>query len=345
MPAVSRIGDSVTTNHGCDASTTMAEGSGNVFANSIGVVRQGDNDTDHAYGGRNCSARHQVPLSAGAPTVFVNGRALGRVGDGGETLASGSPNVFAGNSSWYGGPYGGPNATASSYVTFGDPNFVSNTKQLTEDYVKNPSSYSNPAAAADGVKGNYSGTANDTSTDPGVPGDLSNKEFSDIIPFLQQKLSEAAQGKWRESGQGGHPSNPNITGIWGDLGFPGATTSPWNTDQTAWCMGFVNYALKSSGYKWVPTAAAAAITQNPGRWGATQVPKEQAQPGDIAFWSYRHVNFVYTADNGKYSFVGGNQTPKGGSNNPDDGDITISYPGGTSSGNANWVSCWRPSRS
>jgi len=96
MPAVSRIGDSVATNHGCDGSTTMAEGSGNVFANTIGVVRQGDNDTVHAYGGRNCSARHQIPLSSGSPTVFVNGRPLGRVGDGSETLSSGSPNVSAG---------------------------------------------------------------------------------------------------------------------------------------------------------------------------------------------------------------------------------------------------------
>ncbi len=96
MPAVSRIGDAVATNHGCDGTTTMAQGSGNVFANNIGVVRQGDVDTVHAYGGRGCSAKHEVPLSAGSGTVFVNGKALGRVGDGSETLSSGSPNVFAG---------------------------------------------------------------------------------------------------------------------------------------------------------------------------------------------------------------------------------------------------------
>jgi uncharacterized Zn-binding protein involved in type VI secretion len=317
----------------------MAEGSGNVFANGIGVVRQGDNDTVHAYGGRNCSARHQVPLSAGAPTVFVNGRALGRIGDGGETLASGSPNVFAGNGSG-GGSHVAP-ISPIPMVKFGDPNFVANTRQLTSNYVSNPNSYYNPSAAADGVKADYSGTADDASTDPGI---VTPGQYSDIISFLQQKLSEAAQGKWRESGQGGHASNPNIIGIWSDLGFPGANSSPWNTDQTAWCMGFVNYALKASGYKWVPTASAQAITQNPGRWNATQIPKEQAQPGDIAFWSYRHVNFVYEKKGAGFTFVGGNQTPKGGSNNPDDGDITISYPGGTSSSNANWVSCWRPNK-
>jgi uncharacterized Zn-binding protein involved in type VI secretion len=95
MPAISRIGDSVTTNHGCDGSTTMAAGSSNVLINGIGAVRVGDVDTVHRFGGRNCSAQHAVALSAGSPTVFANGIAIGRVGDGSETLASGSPNVFA----------------------------------------------------------------------------------------------------------------------------------------------------------------------------------------------------------------------------------------------------------
>jgi len=110
-------------------------------------------------------------------------------------------------------------------------------------------------------------------------------------------------------------------------------------------MGFVNFALKGAGYRYVQTASAQALPSNPGRWNATQVPKDQAQPGDIAYWGYHHVNFVYTAKNGKFSFVGGNQTPHGGSNNPSDGDVTISYPGGTTAGNSNWVSCWRPSKS
>lgn len=96
MPAVSRIGDSVSTNHGCDGSTTMAQGSSDVLANNIGVVRVGDLDTVHRYGGRGCSSQHSVALSSGSGTVFVNGLALGRVGDGSETLSSGSPNVFAG---------------------------------------------------------------------------------------------------------------------------------------------------------------------------------------------------------------------------------------------------------
>lgn len=203
-----------------------------------------------------------------------------------------------------------------------------------------PNEFYNAAAGADGVKANFAGTPDDGTTSTGTV--ATDAPFSDISVFLTKCLDEAAQGKWRETGQGGKPSNPTITGVWQNLGYP--NSSPWNSDQTAWCMGFINYVLKSSGFKHVQTARAAAITTNPERWNAVSVPKDQAQPGDIAFWSYRHVNFVYTSQGGKYTFVGGNQTPRGGKNNPDDGDLTISYPGGTSANNANWVSCWRPSK-
>ena len=207
-----------------------------------------------------------------------------------------------------------------------------------------PNQYYNAVAVADGVKGNYAGTPDDgQDKNENVNGEINpNPSSSDIIPFLQQCLNEAGRGMWRETGQGGKPSNQNILGIWTNLGYPG--TSPWNTDQTAWCAGFMNFALKSSGYRYVQTASATAITTAPQKWNAVQVKKEDAQPGDIAYWSYGHVNFVYTASNGKYTFVGGNQTPKGLTNNPDDGDVTISWPGGTTAGNSNWVSCWRPSK-
>ena len=192
-------------------------------------------------------------------------------------------------------------------------------------------------------KANYAGTVDDATTATAAVSTIStDTTFSSLVPFLSKCLDEAGSGKWRETGQGGKPSNPTITGVWQNLGYP--KSSPWTTDQTAWCMGFINFGLKSCGYRYFQTASAAAITTSPGKWNATQVPKDQAQPGDIAFWSYRHVNFVYTAQNGKYTFVGGNQTPSGGKNNPDDGDITKSYPGGTGANNANWVSCWRPSK-
>ena len=226
-----------------------------------------------------------------------------------------------------------------------DPLVVEEVASQVNTYVAaqngQPNQYYNAAAAADGVKGNYAGTVDDGTTATAAVSLIStDTTFSSIVPFLDKCLDEAAQGKWRETGQGGKPSNPTITGIWQNIGYP--NSGIWTTDQTAWCMGFINFGLKSSGYRYFQTASAAAITTNPEKWGIlAPVPKDQAQPGDIAFWSYRHVNFVYTAQNGKYTFVGGNQSPKA-SNNPSDGDVTKSYPGGTGANNANWVSCWRP---
>jgi hypothetical protein len=198
-----------------------------------------------------------------------------------------------------------------------------------------PNQFYKEEAATDGVKGNYA-PVDDQTVSTGTVSTSTNA--ADIMTFLQRTMEEAGRGMWRETGQAGGVSNKNITGIWTSLGYP--NSGPWVSDQTAWCMGFVNFALKCSGYKYVQTASAAAITTTPERWGAVQIPKDQAQPGDIAFWSYRHVNFVYTANNGKFSFVGGNQSPKV-SNNPNDGDVTNSWPGGTTASNPNWVSCWR----
>lgn len=231
--------------------------------------------------------------------------------------------------------------SASSAITIppdAETAIATQTNNLIAAQLANPTGqnqYYNSTAAADGVKGNYAPVEDQTFSTGTV---TTSTSASDIIPFLQRTVEEAARGMWRETGQAGSASNPNIIGIWENLGYP--KSGPWVSDQTAWCMGFVNFALKCSGYKYVQTASAAAITTTPERWGAVQVPKDQAQPGDIAFWSYRHVNFVYTANNGKYTFVGGNQSPKA-SNNPNDGDVTQSYPGGTAASNSNWVSCWR----
>ena len=241
------------------------------------------------------------------------------------------------------GTFGGISVSVSVEL---DPLVVEEVTSQVNTYVAaqngQPNQYYSAAAAADGVKGNYAGTVDDATTATAAVSTIStDTTFSSLVPFLSKCLDEAAAGKWRETGQGGKPSNPTITGVWQNLGYP--NSGIWTTDQTAWCMGFVNFGLKSCGYRYFQTASAAAITTNPEKWNAVQVPKDQAQPGDIAFWSYRHVNFVYTAQNGKYTFVGGNQSPKA-SNNPDDGDVTKSYPNGTGANNANWVSCWRPSK-
>lgn len=213
-----------------------------------------------------------------------------------------------------------------------------NTEKL-EDYIANPDKYKNPAAAEGGVKANYPGTPKD---DGGGGSLISGGAPGDIYLFLQKQLDlTKGSGYWRETGQNGKPSNPNITRIWADLGYKGAM---WESDQTAWCMGFVNWTLKQCGYRYVQTASAKEIGANPQRWGATKVTPKEALPGDIVLWNYSHVNFVYTADNGKLTFVGGNQSPSKGGNNPNDGDVTICWPSGWTEARGNIVGIYRPSK-
>ena len=95
MPAVTRIGDEDVTH--CSAMTRDG-GSTNVFANGIGISRQGDNNTGHLLPGSPCPS-HAAPITTGSTTVFINGKGCGRIGDsitGCTSVAAGSSNVFAG---------------------------------------------------------------------------------------------------------------------------------------------------------------------------------------------------------------------------------------------------------
>ena len=77
---------------------TRAQGSGDVFANDIGVSRQGDNNTGHLLPGDPCPS-HSAPIAVGSTTVFVNDKGCGRIGDsisGCTSVAAGSADVFAG---------------------------------------------------------------------------------------------------------------------------------------------------------------------------------------------------------------------------------------------------------
>ncbi len=97
MPPVARIGDTIATGHGCDGTTTLTGPSGNVFANSKGIERQGDPTVVHRLTGRGCSVSHTAAINAGSGNVFVNNKPIGRVGDSADagSITSGSPNVFA----------------------------------------------------------------------------------------------------------------------------------------------------------------------------------------------------------------------------------------------------------
>lgn len=95
MPAATRIGDADVPH--CSG-MTRAEGSPNVFVNSIPWSRQGDNNTVHLLPGAPCPA-HAAPITTGSTSVFVNTRGAGRIGDAitsCTSVAAGSSNVFAG---------------------------------------------------------------------------------------------------------------------------------------------------------------------------------------------------------------------------------------------------------
>lgn len=107
MPAVVRIGDPIS------CGDTMAQGSGNTFANGIPVSRKGvDLTAGHCY--------PPVPIIFASPNVFVNNLAIDRVHDPiavhccdischSGVAFNGSPNVFANDP-------GGPPATVSVVV-------------------------------------------------------------------------------------------------------------------------------------------------------------------------------------------------------------------------------------
>ena len=97
MPAVTRFGDADVTH--CTGMTRLDKSS-NVFANNIGVSRQGDNNTAHLLPPDvpPCPG-HSAPIASGSSTVKVNGQGCGRIGDGitgCTSVAAGSSNVFAG---------------------------------------------------------------------------------------------------------------------------------------------------------------------------------------------------------------------------------------------------------
>ena len=95
MTAATRIGDADVPH--CSG-MVRAEGSPNVFLNNIPWSRQGDVNTPHLLPGDPCPT-HAAPIALGSPTVIVNGRGGGRIGDAISActqVAEGSPNVFCG---------------------------------------------------------------------------------------------------------------------------------------------------------------------------------------------------------------------------------------------------------
>ncbi|MDR1978310.1 MAG: PAAR domain-containing protein [Synergistaceae bacterium] len=96
MPACARVGD-LCTGHGCWPPRPNDQGSPNVFVNGIPWHRQGDHWEPHTC--PPIPETHDSILAFGSPTVFVNGKEGGRIGDPvacGSVVMTGSPDVFIG---------------------------------------------------------------------------------------------------------------------------------------------------------------------------------------------------------------------------------------------------------
>lgn len=99
MPAVVRIGDSLSTGHGCAGSTTLAGAAqGSVYANGILSAVVGAPTVSHPVPPDPPCAPHVANLNAGSSSVYVEGIPLGRVGDSADagSMSSGSSSVYAG---------------------------------------------------------------------------------------------------------------------------------------------------------------------------------------------------------------------------------------------------------
>lgn len=97
MPAVCR-GDLVDADVVHCSQPRRLDRSPNVRVNGTGISRQDDNNNVHKLPGAPCPD-HQAPISVGSPTVRINGKGCGRIGDAitsCTSVATGSPNVFAG---------------------------------------------------------------------------------------------------------------------------------------------------------------------------------------------------------------------------------------------------------
>ena len=101
MPGVTRDGDATTTGHGCDVTTTVTGPSTNVFCNGKGVERKTDPTAAHTIpnsASPPVCIPHLASITEGSETVFVNGKAIARIGDSCDAgaITAGSSNVFAG---------------------------------------------------------------------------------------------------------------------------------------------------------------------------------------------------------------------------------------------------------
>ncbi len=328
----------------------IAENPQTVFINNIPVI---DHAPDPAQADSYCPAPgHCNPETAeGSPNVFYYFNPVHRMEDericGATTIVELQYNVYANNE-------GEPVEAAL------DPRFFSPPPRSTppepgkqppsQIFTKpdsapagDPRPYEPPAKPPTREQNEQAGTAPNNpgpSEAPPVQDQPETKCEGDkpnVLGFLTKCLQESRQGVWRETGQGGAASNPNILNMWKNIGI-----TWFNSDQVPWCAGFACFAMKQSGLKYIREAGAKNLANKLASGSVDpkykEVPISDMKPGDLVLWGSGHVNFCYSANNGKYTFVGGNQAPGKAAEPPvrdpnNDGDVTVSWPTG-----------WTPSR-
>lgn len=267
--------------------------------------------------------------------------------------AQGSPNVFTGD------PSGAPT------VVLAPPVIVKIIEQVRE-HIKEPDP--EPGYVPTEDENQQMEITLDDTPDVEDGGEVIAKEEDQVHeeichPFdgvLDQHLLESSKDLWDELGMkleyhgaiggkhvfkkpDGSPDvdkefqNEKILKVWDEIGY--RNSEVWHTDQTAWCMGYVNYVLKLAGYQWFQTATAIHADTKRDKFGFVEIPYaewEDAKCGDVCLWKFarkrggfaHHVNFLYTNKSQRMSFVGGNQSDEArNNNNPSGGAVTHSWRG------------------
>lgn len=354
----------ITDSRVCGAETTPA-GNSDVFANNLLVAVNGDPNS-HGSGGLiahsnevyadNILTVNHTADNANADDIVVPPH-------DNPATSQGSPNVFTGD----------PNTPPP--VPIPAPEIERAVIHLNKFIATNESDEGEPAEPIDPVsaaemKPDHVATP-EISVAPAQEIEEAQTHEDICHPFdgiLDQILLEAKKGEWMEKGQvftmgnsrklpyfgavsGKHVyqkpdgtadtekqyQNAKILKIWDDLGGLNGSEL-WESDQLAWCMGFVNWVLKNAGYKFLQSATANHIHRT-ADYESTEIKDfKDAKCGDIAYWDFSHVSFVYSNDVGKcrMSFVGGNQGSSGiaselRNNNPEGGSVTHNWAGTSSS--------------
>jgi len=96
MPGVVRIGDTLTTGHICTPTTTLGGAAqSTVSGNGILMAVVGAPTVAHPFPPAPACIPHVAALNAGSPNVFINGIAVGRIGDSADAgaMISGSSTI------------------------------------------------------------------------------------------------------------------------------------------------------------------------------------------------------------------------------------------------------------